>query len=232
MSRSPRPSPPPLHLMHPELADGLASPEQLYLGPSAHGAAHGPPGEAAAAMPEPPLRPLRDYFDACFREGVPDADAAAGWADAAVPWAALRRSMLAADFAHGGGTRANCFTKSYGRYAKGTGSLLVQRADDVAALFAAVRAAAPEALDPSRPPAAAAEERDDDDVAAPKGGDASDAWPPGAPPLRCVAPLLFAMCCLSRFARLRACLASAATSRHLRLRGCTASRSRSPSRRT
>ncbi len=143
-----------------------------------------PPGEPPAAMPEPAVRPLCAYFDACFAEGAPEADAAAGWADAAVPWPALRRSMLAADFVHGGGTRANCFTKSYGRYAKGTGSLVLRCAGDVDALFDAVRRAAPEALEPSRP--RNADDGDDDDAPPPKTSDASDAWPPGSPPLRCV----------------------------------------------
>ena len=184
-----------------------------------------PPGEPATALPEPPLRPLSAYFDACFADGAPEADAAAGWADAVVPWPALRRSMLAADFVHGGGTRANCFTKSYGRYAKGTGSLVLRCAGDVDALFDAVRREAPEALEPSRP--RNAEEGDDDDTPPPpKSGDAGDAWPPGCPPLRCV-------CKRASHCLVLTCPYYAlATSRRLRLRGCTASLSRSPSRRT
>jgi hypothetical protein len=187
-----------------------------------------PPGEPATALPEPPLRPLCAYFDACFAEGAPEADAAAGWADAAVPWPALRRSMLAADFVHGGGTRANCFTKSYGRYAKGTGSLVLRCAGDVDVLFDAVRREAPEALEPSRP--RNAEEGDDDDAPQPqqKSGDASDAWPPGCPPLRCVR---LSQACIA-MPRADAPCYFTATSRRLRLRGCTASPSPSPSRRT
>ena len=166
-------------------ACALARPLPAVPWPHAPPSPGAPPGDEPPA--EPPVRPLRDYFDACFADGAPAEDAAAGWADAAVPWSALRRSMLAADFVHGGSTRANCFTKSYGRYAKGTGSLVLRCAADVDALFAAVRAAAPEALEPQR---SRPGEDGEEDAPPPQQKASSDAWPPGAPPLRCVASLL------------------------------------------
>lgn len=60
----------------------------------------------------------------------------------AVPWSAVRSSLLAVDFVHPD-TRlpdaANCVTKAYGRYAKGAGSLLIASPDAVTHLFDAVR---------------------------------------------------------------------------------------------
>jgi len=186
---------------------------------------HPPPplGEAATPQAEPPVRPVREYYDACFAEGAPAEDAAAGWARAAVPWPALRRSMLAADFVHGGSTRACCFTKSYGRYAKGTGSLVLRCAGDVDVLFDAVRAAAPEALEPQRQRAG---EDGEDDAPPPQQKAGRDAWPQGAPPLRCVPLSQTALRAACLDARRRVC---AATSRPPRWRACTVFPPPSPS---
>ena len=60
----------------------------------------------------------------------------------AVPWSAVRTSLLAIDFIHPGTclpSSANCVTKAYGRYAKGTGSLVIGSGEEVDRLFAVVQ---------------------------------------------------------------------------------------------
>ena len=105
------------------------------------------------------------------------------WERFAVPWAAVRSSLLAVDLVHEAEEDSseqalvNCFTKSYGKYAKGTGSLLARSAADVARLFAAVELAAAETgcgVGGLAEPGALAR---------------LTAWPPGAPPLRYLTPL-------------------------------------------
>jgi tRNA (cytosine38-C5)-methyltransferase len=132
---------------------------------------HPPPGCAAVAA----SAALREYLEA-----------GASWAEHQVPWSALRRSLLAVDFVHAD-TRfpaacANCVTKSYGRYAKGTGSLLLHSADDVQRLFDAVQRAA-------RRNAAAADSGCQESSAL---GEFLAAhvhdWPCDAPPLRYLTP--------------------------------------------
>jgi len=119
-----------------------------------------------------PRRSLSEYLQA-------DDDGSL-WDEYAVPWAAVRSSLLAVDVAVQQCERdLNCFTKSYGKYAKGTGSLLARGGDDVRLLFDAVERAAADAQ--------------------PEGLDAVGAlgkciatlpgWPMDAPPLRCAGPI-------------------------------------------
>ena len=125
----------------------------------------------------PPVRPLSEFLEqAAGAEGEL-------WERFAVPWAAVRSSLLAIDLVHeaeeeeAAAGLVNCFTKSYGRYAKGTGSLLARSAGDVARLFAAVEAAAAEAGCGAG------------GLAEPGALARLAAWPPGAPPLRYLTPL-------------------------------------------
>jgi len=75
---------------------------------------------------EPPCKPLSAYLDD---------DCPALWLDFAVPWAAVRSSLLAVDFVHPGSSSANCVTKAYGKFAKGTGSMVVSNPTHVQRLF-------------------------------------------------------------------------------------------------
>jgi tRNA (cytosine38-C5)-methyltransferase len=108
---------------------------------------------------------------------------AALWERFAVPWAAVRSSLLAVDLVHESADEAtpprpvNCFTKNYAKYAKGTGSLLARSAADVARLFAAVELAAAEAGCGAG------------GLAEPGALGRLTSWPPGAPPLRYLTPL-------------------------------------------
>lgn len=129
-----------------------------------------------ASAGAPPASPLRAFLET---------DAAV-WESYAVPWAAVRSSLLAVDLvveeSDGGGQEpANCFTKSYGKYAKGTGSLLARSSADVRLLFEAVERAA-----------AAAEPAGGLEAAGALGkciASRLDGWPADAPPLRYLTPL-------------------------------------------
>ena len=110
----------------------------------------------------------------------------------AVPWSAVRTALLAIDFIHPDTSlpaSANCVTKAYGRYAKGTGSLVIGSAEAVQHLFAAVQ------RDAEKNAAAAGVEV----PANPGGGKAGmlgpliaahvHDWPADAPALRYLTPL-------------------------------------------
>jgi tRNA (cytosine38-C5)-methyltransferase len=109
----------------------------------------------------------------------------------AVPWSAVRTSLLAIDFVNPATclpSSANCVTKAYGRYAKGTGSLVIGSEEAVHRLFATVQ------RDAARNAAAAGVEV----PANPGGGKAGmlgpliashvHDWPADAPPLRYLTP--------------------------------------------
>ena len=149
---------------------------------------HPPPevGGAAGEVKPPeaatPCAPLSAYYDAEFstevHDGSSSAAAASGWREYAVPWSAVRRAMRAVDLVDGDATRCCCFTKSYGKFAKGTGSLILRTRADIPALFAAVEPSAEVGAEPLEAPCE--DEQDDAPSEAPE----LDAWPDGAPPLR------------------------------------------------
>ena len=151
-------------------------------------AAHGDAGRALLPQPQPrfewppvPRAPVSSFLD----DSV-------DWAEHAVPWAAVRTSLRCVDFTCADSEAdVNCVTKSYGRYAKGTGSVVVRAASDVARLFDAVSASEAEhtrsaeahaethasAAMPHAPCAPA-------HIAPPAAG----GWPRGSPELRYLTP--------------------------------------------
>ena len=71
------------------------------------------------------VAPLRGFLEPEIKDGADGASRSA-WAEHEVPLAELRKARLSVDAVLAGDRKCNCFTKSYGKFTKGTGSFLAE----------------------------------------------------------------------------------------------------------
>ena len=74
------------------------------------------------------VAPLRGFLEPESKDLEEGADGASrsAWAEHEVPLAELRKARLSVDAVLAGDRKCNCFTKSYGKFTKGTGSFLAE----------------------------------------------------------------------------------------------------------
>ena len=88
-----------------------------------------PDGGDDASAREGSSRTYRTYGVASLR-GFLESTSDASWSEHEVSIAELRKARLSVDAVLPGDRKCNCFTKSYGKFTKGTGSFLVESAFD------------------------------------------------------------------------------------------------------
>ena len=94
-----------------------------------HSAALGDRSASGATTETYGVAPLRGFLEPEIDEPFPfseDGASRSAWAEHEVPLAELRKARLSVDAVLAGDRKCNCFTKSYGKFTKGTGSFVAE----------------------------------------------------------------------------------------------------------